>query len=191
MHAAATPETAPMPPDRFWAIVDQAAAEGGSDGEARCAALARALAALPPEDAIAFDAAYAERLDETFRWDLWGAAWLIHGGCSDDGFDYFRDWLISRGRAVYDAALADPDSLAGPAAEEEAELEEYRYVAAEVYEAATDSRMPPPPGPGPSAPAGEEWDSAQLPARFPKLAAAFAETGGGGPFARLRRFLGL
>jgi len=37
---------------------------------------------------------------------------LINGGCSDDGFFYFRAWLISRGQKVYDAALQNPDSLA-------------------------------------------------------------------------------
>ncbi|GAA1585730.1 hypothetical protein GCM10009678_80400 [Actinomadura kijaniata] len=51
-------------------------------------------------------------LTESYRGDLWGAAYLINGGASDDGFDYFRGWLVSQGRAVYEAALADPDSLA-------------------------------------------------------------------------------
>jgi hypothetical protein len=30
--------------------------------------------------------------------DQWGAAYLANGGCSDDGFDYFRGWLIGQGR---------------------------------------------------------------------------------------------
>jgi hypothetical protein len=36
----------------------------------------------------------------------------MNGGCSDDGFDYFRGWLISQGRTVFEAALENPDSLA-------------------------------------------------------------------------------
>jgi hypothetical protein len=43
---------------------------------------------------------------------LWGAAYLINGGCSDDGFDYFRRWLILQGHKVFQAAIANPDSLA-------------------------------------------------------------------------------
>jgi hypothetical protein len=39
---------------------------------------------------------------------------LINGGMSDDGFTDFRYWLISRGRDVYERALADPDSLTCP-----------------------------------------------------------------------------
>jgi len=44
--------------------------------------------------------------------DLWGAAYLINGGCSDDGFDYFRGWLIAQGREVFERTVADPDALA-------------------------------------------------------------------------------
>ncbi len=32
--------------------------------------------------------------------DLWGAAWVLLGGASDDAFDYFRCWLIGQGREV-------------------------------------------------------------------------------------------
>ncbi len=33
------------------------------------------------------------------------------GGCFDDGFEYFRNWLISRGRRVFYAAKDNPDTL--------------------------------------------------------------------------------
>ena len=50
-------------------------------------------------------------MDRAYRQELWGAAYLINGGCSDDGFVYFLGWLIAQGRDVYQAALPDPDSL--------------------------------------------------------------------------------
>jgi hypothetical protein len=43
---------------------------------------------------------------------LWAAAYLINGGCSDDGFEYFRGWLIAQGREVFERVVADPDALA-------------------------------------------------------------------------------
>lgn len=47
----------------------------------------------------------------TYR--LWNAAQIINRGwCSTDGFHYFQMWLVGQGRAVYEAAIADPDSLA-------------------------------------------------------------------------------
>lgn len=47
----------------------------------------------------------------TYR--LWNAAQIINRGwCGTDSFHYFQMWLVGQGRAVYDAAIADPDSLA-------------------------------------------------------------------------------
>jgi Protein of unknown function (DUF4240) len=62
---------------------------------------------LPP-----FEVQHRQAFADSYDWGLWGAAYVIDGGCSDDGFDYFRAYLISRGRAVFEAAMADPDSLA-------------------------------------------------------------------------------
>ena len=49
---------------------------------------------------------------DSYRTPLWAAAYVINGGCSDDGFDYFRGWLIVQGRQVFERAVADPDALA-------------------------------------------------------------------------------
>ena len=38
---------------------------------------------------------------------LWDAAYLINGGCSDDGFDYFRGWLVDQGRETFERCLAE------------------------------------------------------------------------------------
>ena len=44
---------------------------------------------------------------------LWAAAYVINGGCSDDGFDYCRGWLILQGREVFEHVVADPRTLFG------------------------------------------------------------------------------
>ncbi len=43
-------------------------------------------------------------------------AYQLNGGCSDDcfvyfRFVYFRCWLLAQGRATWEAALCDPDSV--------------------------------------------------------------------------------
>jgi len=125
-----------MPADKFWKIVDRAA-ESDHDPDVHMNALRAALRELTLEEIISFEVGFRRYLNEAFTWDLWGATYVIHGGCSDDGFEYFRRWLVSRGRQVYDAALADPDSLAqqhvrtGPG--NVWELEEIYYVAMEVF----------------------------------------------------------
>jgi hypothetical protein len=61
---------------------------------------------------------------------------VLNGGASDDGFEYFQRWLISKGREVFEAAVADPDSLAdllAPDTEGPCEFEEFAYVASEVW----------------------------------------------------------
>ena len=78
-------------------------------------------------------AAYDER--------LWAAAYAINGGCSDDSFDDFRDWLIAQGKEFYSRTLADPDSLAEidiPPAENIFRLGfEFGGVASKAYTAKT------------------------------------------------------
>ena len=46
------------------------------------------------------------------HWDLWGAAYLIHGVVSDDMFWDVRAGLVALGQEAFEAALADADSLA-------------------------------------------------------------------------------
>ena len=47
---------------------------------------------------------YQERFDEVhaalYRWDVWGAAYLIAGVCSDDSFVDFRAGLRAQGSAA-------------------------------------------------------------------------------------------
>jgi Protein of unknown function (DUF4240) len=58
----------------------------------------------------------------------------MNGGSSDDGFRYFRDWLIPEGRATLEKALASPDPLAELPRVEIAELELFGYMALELFE---------------------------------------------------------
>ncbi len=64
----------------------------------------------------------------------------MRGGCSDDGFDYFRGWLVAQGRTVWERALADPDSLADAGVDprdDMVECEDVLAAASRAYAAAT------------------------------------------------------
>jgi hypothetical protein len=126
----------PMPAEKFWRIIERAA-ESAHDPDAQVKALRTALRELTLEEIISFEVAFRGYLNRAYTWDLWGTAYVIHGGCSDDGFEYFRRWLVSRGRDVYEAALANPDSLAQldvqPGPWGVWEFEEIYYVAREVF----------------------------------------------------------
>ena len=123
----------PMPADKFWQIIERAA-ESDHDPDAHEKALRVALHELTLEEIVSFEVAFRRYLNKAYTWDLWGAAYVVHGGCSDDGFEYFRRWLVSRGRDVYEAALADPDSLAQLDTRPGWEFESIYYVGMQIFE---------------------------------------------------------
>jgi Protein of unknown function (DUF4240) len=94
---------------KFWNLMK--AARDADNGD-QFGALKAALLRLKPEEILAFKQRYEELIAAAYKNELWGAAYLINGGCSDDGFHYFLVWLVSQGEKVYNAALAKPDGLA-------------------------------------------------------------------------------
>lgn len=170
--------------DWFWTIIERTRSPG-SDQERQISALATELSKLPPDEIAAFDAAFRRQMSASHTWDLWGAAYVIMGGASDDGFEYFRAWLISLGREVFEAARVDPDALAGliPADFDEApDFELLAYVAAEAWAERTG---------GDAAdlwdqheaipevePSGQPFDESPqaLESRYPRLWARFSES---------------
>lgn len=152
--------------DEFWQLIDKAIQRAPDDLEARNRAMEYLLGTLPPGGWNAFGQRFYEVDKAASTWALRGAAYQINGGCSDDGFDYFRAWLISQGRAVYDAALANPDSLADHIDPEEDDYENEDFLGIATKSTAH--------GAGTSAPepAGEDWDfddEAEMQKRYPRL----------------------
>jgi hypothetical protein len=110
-------------------------------------------------------------MGESYRNDLWAAAYLINGGCSDDGFTYFRGWLIAQGQQVFERALADPATLEDAIVMDgawDADLEEFLYAARQAYEDATGVEMPERPVPEWEL-RGPEWDEDSVSEMYPAL----------------------
>jgi len=112
MQVVARRQNADVDRDYFWEVVEAARARAGGVGEVP-EALVELLQGRPLAELVAFREVQDDLLGrEAYRWDLWAAAYVINGGASDDGFEYFLDWLMAQGRARWEATLADPDSLA-------------------------------------------------------------------------------
>jgi Protein of unknown function (DUF4240) len=121
-EAAATPpplpitkpshQTTPMDDNTFWSIIDSAVSPDKAESDYNYDKLENRLRQMGAEEILGFGAAMQRAVNHAYDWRLWGAAYLINGGCSDDGFEYFRGWLIAQGSAIYRQALANPDSLA-------------------------------------------------------------------------------
>lgn len=148
---------------KFWQLIEDAKRESDGDCDEQVEVLGQNLTRLTPEELVSFDWTLDVLRDAAYRWDLWAAGQLINGLCSDDGFEYFRCWLIAQGEAIYENALRDPDSLADVVEPgfHDAECEALLYIAMQVYEEMTGQEM------SQKAPAGvsvSEEDAASGPA---------------------------
>jgi hypothetical protein len=163
--------------DEFWNIVERVHAASPNDMKGKYRLLADELRQLPAEEIISFGHHFADCFYEAYNWDVWGAAFVItHGRCGDDSFMDFRSTLISLGRAPFEAAIRDADSLADFVIDPTwATYEGYQYVPSKVYEEKKNGEEPPSDS-GRSHPQEvsgvrvEEWEMSK---RFPRLAAKY------------------
>ena len=129
-----------MDEEQFWAIVQTAVDEAGNDEDEYLEVVKRELSKLSLKEMIGFRLRTDKLLYDSYTSEMWCAGYLMNGGCSDDGFEYFRLWVISRGRKVYEAAMANPDNLIDyiddDAEMDFFEFELFWYVALEAFEEA-------------------------------------------------------
>lgn len=122
----------------FWALIEESKKYINNNDKKDF--LIKKLMTLGIDDIIAFETCFRTFYKDTYRSSLWGAAYIIKGGCSDDSFDYFRAWLIAQGMEVYHNAIKNPECLADYLESEEGnsdsffEFEELLYVSLIAYE---------------------------------------------------------
>ncbi|MCK1518681.1 DUF4240 domain-containing protein [Bradyrhizobium sp. 190] len=155
----------------FWKIVQAANDTSSGDMDRKCDALRQQISSLSKADAIEFAQLFDAMMDKAYSFPLWGAAYVINGGCSDDTFGDFCSSLISRGRQAFERALTDPDALADEDfSESDWFYEGYQYAVTDGVEAVAGHR---PQRSMPDQPAGAEWQEDDLDTLFPKLSAKF------------------
>lgn len=134
-----------MDEEQFWAIVQTAVDEAGDDEDEYLEVVKRELSKLSLKEMIGFRLRTDKLLYDSYTSEMWCAGYLMNGGCSDDGFEYFRLWVISRGRKVYEAAMANPDNLIDyiddDAEMDFFEFELFWYVALEAFEEAVGAEL--------------------------------------------------
>src|SRR5688572_2821439 len=131
-----------MDADRFWQIIEDARDRGRRRRAAGRTRLSSSERTSARRDHL-FDELYDQYRFRAYCWDLWGAAYIMNGGCSDDGFEYFRNWVISRGREVYYKAKENPDSLISEVHPdiEYYDFESFWYVALQAFEETTGKEL--------------------------------------------------
>jgi hypothetical protein len=165
---------------RFWDIIASCRFDPQTVDDWNVALFER-LSRLTSEEILEFDRLFDELAYAAYQVDLWGAAYLINGGASDDGFYYFRCWLIGMGKRSYENGFADPGSLADlavPGIDAEAEFCAEAEKAWEQVTGKPDTEYPlvlPARHDGGTL-RGEDWDfedGAEMGKRFPRLSAIY------------------
>jgi hypothetical protein len=129
-----------MNEEEFWRIIEVTKYQSAGDGKKQVELVVEYLSQLSEGEILDFDYIYRGYFKRAYKFNLWDAAYIINGGCGNDGFHYFQAWLIGQGQAVYEAALANPDSLADVVElGQYASLELLNYAADEAYEIKTGS----------------------------------------------------
>ncbi|MCU0431519.1 MAG: DUF4240 domain-containing protein [Cytophagaceae bacterium] len=127
--------------EKFWKIIEAAHKDSDDDAELLVDTLVETLAEKSEKEIIGFDYQFSKAMRKSYTSELWCTAYVACGGCSDDGFDYFRAWLVSRGKEIFTKALKNPDTLIHEFLKlsdgEYPELEGILYVASSAYEAKT------------------------------------------------------
>jgi hypothetical protein len=124
--------------DLYWAIIDKSL-KNTKNQEAQEQFLIKEIGKLTPKQMIGFRLRTDKLLHDTYNSEMWCAGYIMNGGCSDDGFEYFRNWVISRGKEIYYKAKQNPDNLISEVDEnaEMYEFESFWYVALEAFQEKT------------------------------------------------------
>jgi len=132
-----------MSEDAFWSIIESTYADADGDYDQQQDNLSIKLSELGLPELIAFDNRFRQLSGNAYRWNLWGAIYIIHGGCGDDSFSDFRGWLICQGKDMYYQVVENPETLVNINQERiETDWEGASYIAFTLYEKRTGKAMP-------------------------------------------------
>lgn len=172
-----TASDALMDEDQFWRIMQTAKDNAKGDYEQQQEELANELRKLTADEIILFGNRFRYFKGQANTWELWGAIYIIHGGCGDDSFNDFREWVIGQGKDFYYKTVSDPETLVEVETTEieDVDWEGLGYVASAVFEELTGEEMPYPYR-AKLETTGKEWDeeSDDLKQMFPKLASKYS-----------------
>lgn len=95
-----------MEKKKFWRFIEESREFNQAEW------LTEKLAQRGLEEVVDFEFIFQQLMNASYQSRLWGAAFVLMGGCSDDTFDYFRGWLIGQGEEIYNRVIEDPEFLA-------------------------------------------------------------------------------
>ena len=131
-----------MDEDDFWKLIETSKMNSQGNYEKQQDELADELIKLDAIDILKFDNRFRTFRGNAYKWELWGAAYIMNGGCSDDCFSDFRGWLIGQGNEAYYNAMSNPETLVIIDHDMDDDWEGLSYVPMTCYEQKTRNQMP-------------------------------------------------
>ncbi|MEZ5351838.1 MAG: DUF4240 domain-containing protein [Bryobacteraceae bacterium] len=167
----------PKPVDRamdvacFWELIETAKQDSESDAE-QMDLLLETLEKFKASEIGKFRLILDVEMDELFHWDVWALAFLAMGGCGDDGFEYFREWLILQGRDLVATVKRDVQRLDGLPSGSRLQVEGLLSIPEVAYENRSGKPLRPRKRKTTKV-KGQEWDESDLQNRYPILYARY------------------
>ena len=126
----------------YWAIVANSLKESNNQEDQELFLVAE-IEKLTPKEMVGFRLRTDKLLFDTYNPELWCAAYIMNGGVSDGDFDYFRCWLISRGKDVFYKTKSDPDYLINQVVPDQKsyQFESFWYVAVSAFKNKTGKEL--------------------------------------------------
>jgi hypothetical protein len=159
--------------EEFWDLIDNTRKNSFGDPIRQAELLTNSLVSMSESDILDYYEILRDIMDDAYIGELLDVAYILGCGCGDDGFMDFRAWLISRGKATFERALQDPESL-GELVEvgQQTQVFDLLHAPLAAYEQKTGHAMPPALRSPPELKGHSVEESLKL-ARFPRLTQKF------------------
>lgn len=99
-----------MTKEQFWNYISEARNKFENDFDV-ISYLTEVMQEKTDEEIFAFGIILDEIMLESYNEKLWCASYLVNGEITEESFDFFRLWLISKGKETYEDVLQNPDNL--------------------------------------------------------------------------------
>ena len=121
--------------DEFWNLIDNVNSTTKPDDQrAILAATKMALMEYSADDIVDWYHIKAQYHVLSDRDDLWEECINLGIHASDDGYYYFRAWLIAQGKDVFFSVLDNPNTLSNYVrSADDSTFELYNYIASDAY----------------------------------------------------------
>ncbi|MET3977574.1 hypothetical protein ABIB62_000140 [Mucilaginibacter sp. UYP25] len=171
----------------FWKIIDYSYESSAGDLEMQSNVIIKGLSQYTPSEIIEFEVIFTKKLIEANDYKIIAINHIVDSPVSDDGFLYFRCWLISLGRKNFEQTIKKPDYLAHVIQKGVVpDFESMLYISTSAYKNKTGKQVEDATFPrevafrrglnyetGGAKITGKDWKEEDLPKLYPKLWAKF------------------